>query len=87
MISINLHNLISWLIDMHQKYGGCARCMQAIHAVNAPVVPRCIHCAFYDMTDDGCMFNQPMQGAASLAAWCDFFQRENLTDCYRDELD
>ena len=88
MINTLLHDLIAWLITMQKTYGGCTWCMRAVHAVAAPVVARCIHCAFYDISDGFCMFNrlQP-QGCDTLAAGCDMFEREDLTDCVCYELD
>lgn len=83
MIRELLLELITWMIDMHRVDGGCAECMKCIHAVSAPVVARCIDCAFFDMFDGACMFGKPQpQGCDTLAAGCDMFQREDLTDCY-----
>lgn len=89
MEHIIIDRLISWLITLQRAYGGITLTMRAIHAINAPTTPRCIHCAFYDLYCGGCLFNcsQP-QGADTPAATCEHYERENLTDCaLYNELD
>lgn len=77
-----LLELISWLITMHRVDGGCAECMKCIHAVSAPVVARCIDCAFYCLDFDDCIYCRPMSRGDTLAEGCGYYVRENLTDCY-----
>ena len=88
MIRTLFLDLISWLIAMQQAGGGCTQCMRTIHTATAPVVARCIHCAFFDMFDGVCMFGKAQpQGCDTLAAECEYYELENLTDCTCYELD